>query len=74
MIMKSTFRFFQDYQQLAQGSPLFIRRMRILNIHIYFIVSELNLSYIPRKKILFISIILCTSMIVTNIKKMYEFG
>lgn len=29
MIMKSTFRFFQDCQQLVQGSPLFNRRMRI---------------------------------------------
>lgn len=29
MIMKSTFRFFQDCLQLVQGSPLFNRRMRI---------------------------------------------
>lgn len=39
-ILKSTFQFFQDYQQLAQESPSFNRRRRILNIHDHILYSK----------------------------------
>lgn len=70
-ILKSTFQFFQDYQQLAQESPSFNRRRRILNNNIYYTVSELYPTFL--KKILFISVCSCKyDYIYThNIKRMY---